>query len=314
MKRGEGGAILIEFALVAMILFLLLGALFDFGRAFFVLQQGQRVASFAARELALLPLPATGVELADLFACRRSDVVEGADPRCAALQGAPTLPRETIFDPDWLAVSCATLTEVGVDCRDGTALDRFVSGLPVVNQMLWPLMIWDRTEECPDSRPCLLRYPGALFSDADPENPTGWRVLVPIRIDDAVQCVDVIEPVVVEPAGGAGAADPFPIERGGLVALRWNFPFQATSLLAGREGAGGLQEPIDVLPRSCTGVGPGLAARETQGPLPVLDATPGAGPHGGPLGLGRQLARGRELLPFRRVLSSEALARRELFL
>ncbi|MCG8590359.1 MAG: pilus assembly protein [Proteobacteria bacterium] len=307
MKRGNGGALMVEFALVSAVLLLLLGALFDFGRVFFVAQQGQRSVHFAARELALLPLPPTGISLADALACRRSQVGDPAFPQCAPLAGVPVLPREAIFDPDWLAVSCETLSGLGFDCRDEGDLDAFVSRLPVVNQMLWPLMIWDRTDACPDTRPCLIRYPGALFTDTSPGNPTGFQVQIPVLDGAAIRCVPAIE--AIENAGGVGS---FPVERGGLVALRWNFPFQAASLLGGRPD-GGVLEPIDVADLDCPALAAGLSEQETLGPLPVLDATPGVGPHAGPLGLGRQLARARELRPFRRVLSTEALARRELF-
>ncbi len=298
---------MIEFALVSTILLLLLGALFDFGRVFFVAQQGQRTVHFAARELALLPLPPTGISLRDALACRRVEVGDPAFPECAPLAGVPVLPREGIFDPDWLAVSCATLAGLGFDCNDEGDMDAFVSRLPVVNQMLWPLMIWDRTGDCPGAAPCILRYPGALFSDASPANPTGFQVLIPILDGAAVRCVPVVEAIV----DGAGVGS-FPVESGGRVALRWNFPFQAASLLAGQPDDGVLV-PIDVADLDCPGLVAGVSEAETLGPLPALDATPGAGPHAGPLGLGRHLARARELRPFRRVLSTEALARRELF-
>ncbi len=299
---------MVEFALVTTVLLLLVGALFDFGRVFFVAQQGQRAVDFAARELALLPLPPTGISLRDALECRRAEVGDPAFPQCAALAGVPLLPREAIFDPDWLAVSCATLAGLGFDCTDEGDLDAFVSRLPVVNQMLWPLMIWDRTDACPGTAPCLLRYPGALFADASPASPTGLQVRIPVLDGDAIRCVPVIEPI--EDAVGTG---PFPVERGGMVSLRWNFPFQAASLLGGRAEDGVLQ-PIDVVDLDCAGIPGSLTEQETLGPLPALDATPGAGPNAGPLGLGRHLARARELRPFRRVLSTESLARRELFL
>jgi len=302
----ERGAILLELALASVVLIALLGAAFDYGRVLYTAQHTQRVAGLLARELALLPLPATGLSLAEALACRRARVLDPDSP-CRRLAGFPVLPREVVFDPDWLAFDvCAEMAPLGLDCTEPgdreAFLDPFFGALPVGNQMLRPLLIWDRTPACPTVEPCILRYPGALV--ADPASASGFSVVVPILAGDEVRCIPVVEAVL----DGATGQDRFPVERGGVVGLRVNYPFQAAALLA-RNAAG---EPLVAVERDCPALAPGQATVETLGSLPALDADPGVGPNAGPLGLGRQLALGRELRPFRRVVSAEAVFRREV--
>jgi len=302
-RRLDRGAVLVEFALVALVFVVLAGAVFDYGRAFFAAQQIQRAGRVASREVALLPLPPAGIDLAGALDCRRADVTAGTPP-CDALAGAPVLPRETVFDPDFLAVPCALVP--GGGCASDADLDAFFRTLPVVNQLLRPLMLLDRTDACPDPAdpPCLLRYPGALVSDD--ASATGFSVVIPVVGDGGgFACVPVVEPV------GAG----FAASGGGVVSLRINYPFQAAALLAWNVDAAGnasLEEAAD--PGACAGLAPGLAPQATGGRVPVATGTPNVGPTAGPLGLGRQLAFGRVVRPFRRVISAEAVFRREVYL
>ncbi len=298
--RRRDGAVLVEFAVVALLFVVLAGAIFDYGRAFFAAQQIQRASRVAAREIALLPLPPAGIGLEDALACRRSEVDMGLAP-CDALAAAPALPREVVFDSDFLAIQCGDT----VDCGSEAALDAFFSTLPVVNQLLRPLMIFDRDASCSGSGepPCLLRYPGALVSDA--ASVTGLSVVIPVVVDDgAFACVPVVEPVGADFGVGAG----------GLVTLRVNYPFQAAALLSWNVDDEGNSAVIDAEdPGACAGLG-GLAPLPTLGALPVATGTSNAGPNAGALGLGRQLAFGRVVRPFRRVISSEAAFRREFYL
>jgi len=299
--------VLVEFALVALVFVVLAGALFDYGRAFFAAQQAQRAARVAAREVALLPLPPSGLPLSEALACRRAEALTGTPP-CGQLAGAPALPREIVFDPDWLAIPCAVLEARGLSCRSERDLDVFFSQLPVVNQLLRPLMFFDRTDACPGppQPPCLLRYPGALVATGDPASPTGLSVVIPVATETgSFRCVDVLEPV-----GGA-----FQAAEGGLVSLRVNYPFQAAALLSWREDGAGGALPVDAEePGACVGLAPGSATVTTPGPRPTSGAASGTGPYAGALGLGRHLALGREVRPFRRVVSAEAAFRREVYL
>ena len=56
-RRGQ---ILVEFALIALVLYLLLAAIIDFGRATYSAQGIQQAADVAARELSRMNLPPTG--------------------------------------------------------------------------------------------------------------------------------------------------------------------------------------------------------------------------------------------------------------
>lgn len=297
---------LVEFALVALIGLVLAGAVFDYGRAFYAAQQLERAGRVASREVALLPLPPTGLTLETALACRRVEALSGVGP-CAALASAPALPRETVFDPDFLAIPCSVIAAAGFSCESDASLDDFFSRLPVVNQLLRPLMIFDRTAECasPDVRPCIIRYPGALVANGDPNSATGFSVVIPVvSPGGGFTCVDVVEAI-----GGDFAPN-----AGGLVTLRFNYPFQAVALLAWQTANDG-SLPVDATsPGGCGGLDPGLSPTGTLGALPVIDATPNVGPYAGELGLGRQLAFGRVVRPFRRVLSSEASFRREVYL
>lgn len=300
--RGRRGAVLVEFALVALVFVVLSGAVFDYGRAFFAAQQIQKAGRVAARELALLPLPPAGIDLPEALRCRRADVA-AAMPPCDLLAGAPVLPRETVFDADYLAIPCARVPDGG--CRSDAALDAFFADLPVVNQLLRPLMVLDRTDACSDPAdpPCLLRYPGALVEDA--ASATGFSVVIPVTTaSDGLACVPVLEAV----------GDAFAAPAGGLVSLRLNYPFQAAALLSwdvDEEGGATLREAVT--PGPCAGLAGGTP-QATVGRLPVAGATPNVGPHAGELGLGRQLAFGRAVRPFRRVISAEAAFRREVYL
>ncbi len=296
--RHRRGAVLVEFALISLIFVILAGAVFDYGRAFFAAQQLQRAARVAAREVALLPLPPAGITLADALACRRADVDTGTPP-CDVLAGAPVLPRETVFDPDFLAIRC----DGALDCGSDADLDAFFSTLPVVNQLLRPLMLLDRTDACadPTQPPCVLRYPGALVSDGA----GSLSVVIPIETDAGFACVPVLEAV----GGGFGAAG------GGLVSLRLNYPFQAAALLSWNVDADGNASLRGAVAETttCTGLAPGQAAQVTVGRIPVATGSRDAGPNAGALGLGRQLAFGRVVRPFRRVISAEAAFRREVY-
>ena len=59
--RGRRGSVLVEFALIALILYLILAATIEFGRALMAAQLLQQAADIAAREVARTPgLPVVG--------------------------------------------------------------------------------------------------------------------------------------------------------------------------------------------------------------------------------------------------------------
>jgi hypothetical protein len=57
-RRARRGQSLVEFALVALVVYLLLAAILTFGHALYVAQGLQQAADLAAREISRTPLPA----------------------------------------------------------------------------------------------------------------------------------------------------------------------------------------------------------------------------------------------------------------
>ena len=57
-RRGERGSVLVEFAFIALLMYLIMATVVDFGRLFFTAQVAQDAARTGARELSVIPLPA----------------------------------------------------------------------------------------------------------------------------------------------------------------------------------------------------------------------------------------------------------------
>lgn len=290
--RGERGAALIEFALVALVLYLLLGAVIELGRLVFAAQVANAAARTAARELALAPLPAA------------STFDEALDDPYV---------RAVVYDEDLLVIDLASV-------GGGESLNDVAGSLPLVNRLLLPLMISDTVEVGGAARD-VLRFPGALVSsdlaNGVPDlNPTGLTVRVPRVVGrdaagvETVDWVDVLEEVLEDP--GDPGTGPFAVGSGGLqglVAVRVHVPFQAAMLSGYRQGSGGPFEP------NLEQVNEADDVTVSQVGADVPDQLfPGSNPtYSGPFGLGRQYALGREVRPFRRLVTGQAVFRREAF-
>lgn len=319
----ERGAALVEFALVSLVLYLLMAGAIEFGRIMFAANALQDVARLAARELAVAPIRADAT-FDYALGCDPT-----ADPACLADL------RRRVFDPACLVVDLDD-PAVAAD-RDG-----YFASLPVVNRALRPLMIPD------PARPTLLRYPGALLS-ADTSAScaaigpngqaaaTGLIVGIPlVEARDAsgaetIAWVPVLEEIRARqdlecPARGAfsliyqpdldacGALDGDPVVDRGFAAVRVNYPYQAATLSAFRPAP---PTDTDPLPPNWANV-----ITADDGAVQELNAAPGVplgddgrvGAYAGPFGLGRQLAfAGRTVRPFRRLVSAQAIYRREVF-
>lgn len=280
---NQAGSVLLEFACVALLFYLLAAGTISFGQAAFTLQVTQDAARLMARELAVLPLPSG----------TRFEVLVGSEAPSAEEQAAVELVRTRVYNPDCLAVDIEAVN--------------FDSTCPLVNQALRPVMIFDDSQGVR-----LLRYPGALRSN--PDNPlSGYSVGLPLitsRDENGVETISWI-PVVEEIPGVSG--DPFLVSNGGVVALRINYPFQSALLSAFmnvdssdpfRPNAG---HPVLAEDNSVDIESGSFSPAGTQ-----IDDV-GAGPYRGPFGLGKQYALGREVRPFRRLFSLQALFRREIF-
>ena len=321
LERPERGAALVEFALVSLMLYLLVAGAVEFGRLMFDANAIQDVARIAARELAVAPVRADATfEYA--LSCDAT-----ADPGCLVDL------RARVFDPACLVVDLE-------DPAVAADPDGYFAAMPVVNRSLRALMITE------PSRPTLLRYAGALLSDASgaacsaigPNGqaaPTGLTVGIPL-IDtrdgagvESITWVPVLQEIRAAqdadcPARGpfsliylgsqdeCGALDADPLADRGLAAVRINYPYQAAAL------TGFLSSPPDALDPLPPNVGNPIAADD--GGVQQNNVPPGApiddgavGPYTGPYGLGRQFAlAGRVVRPFRKLISAQAVYRREV--
>lgn len=315
--KPERGAALVEFALVSLVFYLLFAATIDFGRMMFAAQALQDVARLAAREIATAPAGAN-ITFEDALTCTPPPIPDPDEPCQVDLAAR-------IYDPGLLAID--------ITAMDDAALDAYVAGLPIVNRALRPLMI---VEHIGDTT--LLRYPGALLDD--PTSPSGYTVGIPrvvSRGEDGVETIEwvgVLEEVRAEP--GCPARGPFPLsypalrdpdeatpdrcgelpddplaaQQRGVVSVRLNYPFQAATLSAFTP------DPVDPF---APNAGASIVANDggVAGPDPtrgtLMPESDAVGTFAGPYGLGRQLAFGRSVRPYRRLLSAAAAYRREVF-
>lgn len=297
-RRGQS---LVEFAFVALVTYLLLAGIITFGHMLYVAQGLQQAADLGAREFSRTPLPAD-----DAF----EDVLTDA----TVLQN--------IYNEDFLVFDLDTLGANQDFYQD------IVPTWPVLNQQLAPVMIVDHPDFDGDGTPDrrLLRYPGALLQKAG--SPTGFTVGIPIVLArdgtgvETIRWVPVVEEIDTEPNAAADSGanpDPFKISSAhrGLVALRINYPYQSASMSGFRENGAGLFEPNLTNPNLAND---GSVSEDNPGDRPgnlVGQPLEGggiyAGTYGGQYGLGTQGALGQRVRPFRRVISAQAIYRREVF-
>jgi len=306
--KRHGGQALVEFALVALVLYMLLATTVELGRLVFSAQALQDASRVAAREIALTPLLPETANLG------------------AALQD-PTV-KARIFDEQYLVVDLSTVPNGDVDA--------FFQGKPLVNQMLRPLMIFETvTLGGGGGTKSYLHYPGALVTN----NTTGVTTVViplvnvsqnpvssPPRLqpydDDAtnVQWIPVVEEVLQGPTGTVSA---FPASQGGIVALRINYPYQAAMLsgfkpqtpTASDPNPPNMSNPIIADNEAAfDSMTPTITAGGTTTTYTYLtqDDPTVAGTYAGRAGLGRQFGFTMTVRPFRRVVSMQAVFRREI--
>ncbi|MCI0682419.1 MAG: pilus assembly protein [Gemmataceae bacterium] len=144
---GRRGQVLIEFALVALILFSLLALTFDFGRAVVSAQVTQQAADHVAHGLAIA-------------------VVNSGDKNPDPANALKILEDNKIFSEDFLVI-------------DITAQPLDPSKLPSGNRLLVPLMIVMDQRQNPNipAGARWLIYPGELVPSGTA--PTGFKVVVP---------------------------------------------------------------------------------------------------------------------------------------
>jgi Flp pilus assembly protein TadG len=291
--RARRGQSLVEFALVAIVIYLILAAILTFGHLLFAAQTLQQAADVAARELAHTALPATaGQSGSNLF----MDALYSSDPSYAAV-------RQSLFDPSKLQFDMSTLSA-------GQSVLDVVKTWPIVNQMLYPAMIVQTT----DAGGQFLWYPGAVpCTDSTSTSRTVWCVAeVTSRASGGAETIQW-RPVIEEIQTGA-----FDVasSQHGLVALRVNYGYQSATMSA--------YPPQTTWPPQPNGLvgtpGQAYAANDSGVTVTSGNYTPSGsfpqsstGIYGGPYGLGSQQAWGMAVRPFRRLLSLQAAYRREVF-
>ena len=308
--RRKRGAVLAEFALVALLVWILLAATLELGRAFAAQHLLQNAARAAARALSL-----EAVEAETPF---RSALTPGAEtPFQSAV--APGL-----FDPGFLVIDEELLDRCDVPGFDDPAhaqrFEELLGELPLLNRLLRPLMIFEGTRGTRR-----LRYPGALLLRDAPSggfvgcaSGSRYTVAVPRVVEGGIQWLPVVdEAPLLDPSTGDPAG--FRLSEGGWSSLRIHYPFQAAGLVSWVDAAETnprtgrpFQRPERVAPLAAAAAPAGTRLDAT---LDGESASPGlVNPYAGSLGLGGVYVLGRQVRPYRRVLSATAAFRREVFL
>ena len=317
----ESGAALIEFAMVSLALYLILAAILTFGSAVWIGQNLQQAVDTGAQELARLPLPPNrDLGWGDL---ERNNVFSGS----GFVADEPRVTSE-IYDEQFLVITQEEIADAGFD--GPTALFDYADAkLPLLNRLLVPVMIFDRQHAGG-----VWRYPGAVVQNSVTEQET---VLVPVVDNNSVTWVAPVEEIRVDhdsnPAtakvGPFSVIPPAPAEDlppgfvPGVVALRINYPFQSAAMSsftpdtesAFEPNVGGVRSANDA---TVAAGASGVYALQVDSNS-YSDGEPNI--HGGRYGLGRQIAlpfdrdsiRTVGVRPYRRILSVQAIYRREVF-
>lgn len=288
-RRGQA---LAEFAVIAVLLYLLIGGILTFGYALFIAQGLQQAADLAAREISRTPLPLS----------MKLDKVDGNDddPGGALYGNANSIDalidvRRQVFDKHYLVLRIPV----------ADSLADVVANLPVVNQQLFPLMISDVIDDGAGGMR-VIRYPGRVVQDTDPSDDpaavtlpsgdslasSGYLVEIPLMSGGQVPVIEEIESV----------DDPNPFQlsspHGGLVSLRINYPWHSPFMFGVDSGN--------------AAVAAEAGAGASLGPLGN-----GYGPYVGEQGFGKQAADvgtgTTGIRPFRKLISAQAIYRREIF-
>ena len=296
VSTNRHGQSLVEFAVVALVSYLLLAGTLTFGYMIFVAQGMQQAADLGARELSRTPLPA---EMTFEDALNETAVTD------------------RIYSEDYLVFDLATLGNQNL-------FSDVVPTWPLLNQQLATMMIVDRPDFDGDGNPDreLLRYPGTLLTS--PSTPSGFTVGIPlVESRDAsgtetIRWVPVVEEIDTETADDDAGDNPDPFQVGpnpinGVVALRINYPFQSASMSSFRSNPAGTLEPTLGSPNIANDGGViEVNASERPGGL-ITQSLQGGNTYGGTYGLGSQEALGQVIRPYRRVISTQAIYRREVF-
>jgi TadE-like protein len=263
------GSVLLEFAVIALVLYFLLAATLELGRAIYCAQAVNQAADVASRELSAMPFPA-----ATTFQQALAD---------------PTF-KKRIYDDQYLVIDLGSL--------GSQSLDDYFAALPLVNQQLRTVMIVEQV-----GGRQLLRYPGALLTNS--ATASGFSVGVPLVVSRGSDGTETIEwvPVIEEVTPGAFVFSASDLNSG-RVSLRINYPFQAAALSSYHQSTTG---PHNV-PNKANDAGVTVDANPSGFTPPGTTGadTNTTGVYAGAYGLGSFYALGQQVRPYRVLLSEQS--------
>ncbi|WP_404305619.1 TadE/TadG family type IV pilus assembly protein [Neorhodopirellula lusitana] len=349
--HNRSGQALVEFGLVALVLYMLVGGAITFGIWIYAAGQIQQAANVGARELSQTPLP-----FDETFEYALDQEVV----------------RQRVYDDRWLVID---LDELEEENPDYNFFQDVVPRMPLLNQQLAVLYVLetfdhDNDDATPPKR--LMRYPGALLERSEGESDESgieypdyvaddYVVQIPLVVErkeghnngggaERIRWVGVVEEIDTEelPDDDSGAnpdpfsltnesaipADPLDLPESeppkGVVALRVHYPAQSTWLSSYQDRGAFVPNGGDPNVANDDAV-ESLNPEAMKGTL--FDSKPlvfenslgesvYAGTYGGKYGLGIHGAMTSPELtgdaigirPYRRVLVSHAIFRREVFL
>lgn len=292
-RAKRPGNVMVEFAFVALVLYLLVAGTLEFGRAIYCAEVLQHATDLCARELSRTPLPAE-MKFSDAL---NTDTLPNGRPN-----PVPT----TVYDKHKLVILWSD-----VRATAGGDLDVYFARLPLVNQQLRTLMVNDSI----DGGVAVLRYPGEVRKDgASAEFP--YFVVVPLVTArgangvETIEYVDVVEEIKDRSLPTSNPdSQPFSIASPtyrGVVGLRMNYPYQAATLSGFAPNS---THPILAEDAAVTASDP----NGVLGSSSLVTSDSAFGPNAGKFGLGEQAALGQQVRPFRKVLTGQAIYRREVF-
>ena len=329
--RQRSGQALLEFAFLIPVLIILIGATISFGLFFYQANVLQQAVDIAAQEISRTPFPPNhALGLGRLQNCDEANLVS---------QDSNFL--SEIYDEQYLVIHD---TEWG----SGTAYDgdfqAFADTLPLLNRLLVQVMVRDND---------MTRYPGTLVQNSAGEetilipiveyrsttagNENSNAVPSSIRAAGETVCewVAPVEEITVDHDGDGSTPDvgPYALDSGdsavltsfqpGMVALRINYPAQSTTLInrtsqsAIGSGSSSTLGNVIVIVGDTT-----LKGGATTGCYSIIDPSArisqgsgaaGSNPHAGLYGLGELEVLTRVVRPYRKVMTFQAIYRREVF-
>jgi len=290
-RRGQA---LVEFAFLIVLLVVIIGATLSFGLFFFQANVLQQAVDVTAQEIARMPFsPTAELGLGNLSSDTDPGTVVMYDPQF----------QSQIYDEQYLVIHDSEWS--------GSDFQTYVDTLPLLNRLLATVMVRDETYA-----EGVTRYPGAIVRNIHTGEETVLIPLISYAEGGAETLAQWVAPVEEIRPNGIGpysviANDPSNSSFvPGMVALRINYPAQSTTLM-NRTGDGGQNIVLaddSALSDGDTGTNYSLVVPAEAG---AADTTI----HSGRFGLGRQAALLIEsgVRPYRKVMSVQAIYRREVF-